>query len=47
MEKVLSNSVNNVDGISVVWQMECQADDMADGKAMYVDDTTQNLLQVW
>ena len=41
---------NNVNGTSAVcdnvWQMECHADAMTDGKAMHADDTTQNLMTV-
>ena len=40
---ILTNIINNVDGTSVafdVWQMECDTDNMADGKGMYADHTT-------
>ena len=48
MENVnLTNTVNTIDGTNAVcdvWQMECHADNMADGKAMCADNTTKNLL---
>ena len=40
---ILSNIINNVDGTSVVcdvWHMECLTDDMVDGKANHIGDTT-------
>ena len=46
---ILTKIVNTVDGASVVcdvWQRECHAGNMADGKAMCADDTTSNPLGV-
>ena len=30
-----------------VWQLECHADNMADGKTIWADDITENLLGMW